>query len=548
MRGSRGGSEWKTIEQPHRIERVLRALASEGAVGRLVHEPLAHATLLPIDEPGVLRFSYEGPPLASADVELASTHALYRVTLGPSDGSGTLRSEFPATLLRRSARRERRVQAPGGVFFCFHDQEGFLQRRPVSDVSTRGLGFRPLPRDLDAAPGTLDDAWIDWMGLQRIALAFDVRAAHELPGTGELVLGGRVTAATPIDGARWEALVEAQMYARTVKSGDHAEDLWSLYAESGYFRLSGKQPEDFGAQQEAFRTAQPRLAAAPELGIQILWPSSRGVEAAVTGAVPYEGAAFLYQLARRPGQPPEGTAKQLLREGYMRALEWVQLRDDVRWLIIWVQDAGGRISKELHLDFGLRHADDVTACVRQLHVLEMSTSRPPPDSLDVVVREAGPSDAVDIARRAADLLPQAYLDAHMLDAVRLASSEFPRWDEAGLARDRRVFVAERDGRIVAAATVTMAEEGVHVYRLFNLVEVIPFGDYDAEAVEHLLVEAATWLRSLGVPAFVYACDAAIPAERWPADSRDLGLTHCTVISKVLLPELIEDVWLVTAGD
>ena len=513
-----------------------------------MHAPLAHAALLPIEEPGILRFSYEGPPLESADVELASTHALYRVALGPSQGTGILRTGFPSALLRRSARRERRVPAPAGIFFCFHDANGFLQRRPVSDVSTKGLGFRPLPRDVAHLDATFAEAWIDWMGSHRIAVAFGACGTHEIPGTGELVLGGTVRPATADDEALWEGLVEALLYPRTVKRGDQAEGLLRLYADSGYFDLSGKKPEDFTAQAPAFSATLPRLAAAPELGIQILWPSSRGVEAAVTGAVPYAEAAFLYQLARRPGPPPEGTAKQLLREGYMRALEWVQLRDDVRWLIIWVQDAGGRISKELHLDFGLRHADGVTGCVRRFHVLEMSTSRPRPPSGDVVVRAASDADTVDIARRAAEVLPKAYLDAHMLDATRLAAPKFPRWDSAGIRRERQVFVAERDGRLVAAATVTMAEEGVHLYRLFDLVEVVPFGDYDAVAVEHLLAEAAAWLASLGVPAFVYACDATVPKERWPGECEDLGLTHCTVVSKVLLPELIEDVWLVTAGD
>lgn len=539
---------WVEIEQPARIERVLRALASEGAVGRLVHAPLAHAALLPVEEQGVLRFHYEGPPLAGGEIELASTHALYRLALGASDGSGTLRMEFPTTLLRRSARRERRVEAPAGVFFCFADAEGFLQRRPVSNVSMHGLGFRPLPRDSVAAGAHFRAPWIDWMGAHRIPVTFTPCATHEAPGTGELVLGGKLVAASADDEVWWEGLVEGLLYPHTLKSGGRAEGLWRLYADSGYLRLSGKQPEDFTPQRDAFRAVQPRLAAASELGIQIVWPSSRGVEAAVTGAVPYAEAAFLYQLARRPGRPPEGTPKQLLREGYMRALEWVQLREDVRWLIIWVQDAGGRISKELHLDFGIRHDDGVTACIRRFHVLELSTTRLPPAAASVRVREAGAADASVVAQRAAEVFPQAYVDAHMLDAERLTAARFPRWDSAGIRRERRVFVAERAGRLVAAAIVTMAEEGVHLFRLFDLVEIVRFGDYDAGAVECLLGEAADWLRSLGVPSFVYACDAEVPRQDWPAGSVDLGLTHCTVLSKALLPELVEDVWLVTAGD
>ena len=99
---------------------------------------------------------------------------------------------------------------------------------------------------------TFAEACIDWMGAHRIAVAFGACGTHEIPGTGELVLGGTVHPATADDEALWEGLVEALLYPRTVKHGDQAEGLLRLYADSGYFDLSGKKPEDFAAQAPAF--------------------------------------------------------------------------------------------------------------------------------------------------------------------------------------------------------------------------------------------------------------------------------------------------------
>jgi hypothetical protein len=53
------------------------------------------------------------------------------------------------------------------------------------------------------------------------------------------------------DATRWRAMVADELHPSTSAARTAAADVWSLYEESGYLRLSGKQPGEFGPVAEA---------------------------------------------------------------------------------------------------------------------------------------------------------------------------------------------------------------------------------------------------------------------------------------------------------
>ncbi len=559
----------ESIAEPRRIAGIFRALTRFGTVGRIASsgEPLSLVARDPAREDAALaaspkqslRWAYAGAAWArEVAVEIGGPLSLYRFSLECTvHAPALIVTPLPLVVLRVRSRREPRVQAPPRVFLRLAAGDGG-DGWTVRDVSRSGLSFAIDPGDAFAWAGAIADAVIEWQGRLRVCARVHVRHVSEHAKGEGRVAGAKLTFASPEDELHWSAEVDALLDPTTRSGGTWTRDLWELFESSGYFTLSRKSPADFARLRDAFAASSRKLARTPELGTQIVWPSARGVEASASVIALNRSAVFLYHLARRSGAPPAGlTGRELVYAVHARALAWIHARPAVRWLVVWVQDVA-QFSKRAHLDFIERNADGEIASVVKMRALEVPVHPPTseacripgssPDSAiapEWNVRDAAGSDAAAIASAARAHFPPSFVAAHALDApleLRVAAG-----DETSLRRGREVIVAERAGRLEAAAVLEWSEDGVHLFGLLDVLRVIAVGEAAAEAVPILVAHARRRFAHLGKSVFVFTCDPEWPQAQWPEGSKDLGLTHCTVMSTDLVPALSEHAWEVIMG-
>lgn len=89
-----------------------------------------------------------------------------------------------------------------------------------------------------------------------------------------VIASGRPAAA---DAPRWRAMVADELHPGTSTARTAAAGVWSLYEESGYVRLPGKQPDEFGPAAGAVDHARARLGDVADLGCQVVWQTPGGL-------------------------------------------------------------------------------------------------------------------------------------------------------------------------------------------------------------------------------------------------------------------------------
>ena len=556
----------EVITDKTRILRVFRALGHERVVGRTLDldgKAVGYITAVPTParEENICRWDYDGAPWRDGDlVEIAGLLSLFRFRLDRQNFiDGRLSTKIPEKIECLRHRRERRVAAPDHVTLRYRTRDHRPIVREIHDVSRHGLAFNvSASRDVIAPGVQIRDAVIEWAGRLRVKLNLTVRHVSENFGEGRRVAGTTLTFASDEDADHWDAEVGALLDPRTRIGGSWTGDIWELFEKSGYFSLSNKAPSDFDPLRTAFVNASRKLGGAKMLGAQAVWPSARGVEASVSLVALNHHAVFLYHVARRHGNPPEGsTGRTILYDIYERACTWIHRCRFAQWLVVWVQDAG-QFSKRLHLDFVSRNADGMRACVVPFRALEIPTHvEPTSQSRLIAAREGAVTEAQSwsvrpateaelevIAASAAARFPKAFVEAHAL--MPPFERRWDAWDDTYLLRGRDVVVAEQNGIVHAAAVIECAEDGIHLFSLLDNLRIIPIGPWNGDAAKALIGHGRRLFAQLGKRIFVYACDVNVPAEDWPEDAVDLGLTHCTVMAtNELLPQFTEHVWELT---
>ncbi|MEO8877813.1 MAG: hypothetical protein ABI461_19625 [Polyangiaceae bacterium] len=558
--------EAEIITDADRIRRIFGALGQGRIVGRTVDADGKTAGFITAlrargQDEHVIRWDYDGVPWNDGDpVEIAGLLSLFRFELEIHDFiDGRLITKIPRRIERVRHRNERRVAAPEGAFLRYRTRDDRPIFRELHDVSRHGLSFNAsASRDVVAAGVQIRNAVIDWQGRLRVRVNLTVRHVSEDFGEGRRVAGATLSFASDEDAEHWHSEVGGLLDPRTRLGGSWTNDTWELYEKSGYFSLSNKDTPDFQPLRRAFADASRKLGRAPQLGAQIVWPSARGVEASVSVIGLNHHAVFLYHVARRHGNPPEGTTgRTILYDIYERALTWIHRCTFARWLVVWVQDAG-QFSKRLHLDFVSRNDDGIHACVVPFRALEIPTRVEMTSQSRLIaakdgavseaatwsVRPARLDELEQIGRAAVENFPPAFVEALALTPP--FERRWDSWDDTSLMRGRDVVVAVRDERAVAAGIMECAEDGLHLFGLLDVLRIIPLGPPDADANTALIQHARHLFGQLGKRFFVYACDADVAQEAWPEDAIDLGLTHCTVMSTAeLLPQFTEHAWELT---
>ena len=488
-----------TLTDPDAITRVWQALALREAAAWVCTGPRrrwsARAVRFVPGKSAPLHIAYSGPtPQAPCVVELLGYNTVFRATTTAHPGASpsTLTFELPEQLDAIRHRERRRSAVPDGIAVRLrHPLWPELEMtRPVHNVSATGLAlFTDAHHDL-LYPG---------LRLPDVALLIDGALAcsgaavvcHITPGAGaglraDLYGGSAGLAFAPHDAvadARWLALVHRHLHPHA-RSGAYWRDFsWCVYERSGYFRLSGKDPHDFEHMRPSFDASSGRFDAAPWLGIQAVWPSERGIEATFTFVKIYSRTWFGFQLAKWPGgKDVVASSQQVLLDLYLRAFEHMQHDRSMRWVAGYLE-ANVPWNKIAQFGWAKGRVPAGQVCLRDFRLLEgRADGGPPEQPHGWTVRDADERQIEQLCTFLAKHRPAAWLDCLDLRAIRAALADTESmWAAAGMRRQRRIVVAERDGQVMAAATLETGEDGVSLFALLDGVRLFAMCDEGRQA-------------------------------------------------------------------
>ncbi|HEY8209254.1 MAG TPA: hypothetical protein VIG99_17315 [Myxococcaceae bacterium] len=516
----------------------------------------------------------------SLQAELIGHSSIFMLDRLPvlASAPGRAITPVPTRLLRTRRRAVGRVRANGELTVRFRHPiwTEVVAARTVRDFSFRGVSFWCDAVEDLVYPGLLmDEVEVSGEGLSRpVRFRADVRmvAASHLtaePHGGGHAVGMSLSPCSRGDRQRWSRLVGDRLYPATRAHGDGGEPLWEVYQRSGYFALSGKEPRVFAQRQREFQEAGKKLAKAPELGCRVLWSSPRGVECTVSVNKVYRHSWLGHQMARRPAEgtrqggaefpPPPGppaspqSAKEALRETFLRAFETAHADPDIRWFVGYIE---GRVRwmRAANIEFAQQHLAEDQAVALPFHLREGIPNLNAPVGAGAEV--SGPMDGDQnlVLGALTQIRSRAYREAFDLTPSRFDMAEISRrWARAGMIRSRALRVARRNGAPVAAAILERGEPGINLFHLLNGVRlvVLPAGEVllpeeREAALASLLWDASRWYAEAGVGGFVYLQELEIGTHADVAGLRNLGMGYVWALSSRLLPEWMEHVYELTS--
>lgn len=494
-------------------------------------------------EPGQQQLSWESAEAIGRGpvrLEFFGPAVGYQATIeSHGERAGSLVTSMPTHFESVRVRREPRFPAPHDVRLSLRDAPAGY---PLLNMSDRGLAFRT---DDDAGflqIGDRFDADVSFMGALRVRVTFTVRHVSEERAHGKRTLvGGSLSFATEEDESRWHEQVDAVRHSLTQVGKLFTRDMWELFESAGYFALSQKNNDDFVRYREAFMRTSRYLSAQPEHGVQVVFPSARGIEATASVVAEAENTAVIYHVAKRPGDDPRGiSGKIVLRSVYEHALTWARRRE-VHWVSAWVQDVT-RFSCGLHREFCAAHARNGNAGVFTFRALEIAARKDAPLHGEFTLSDASEDELAPVLAAFRARHPHPIGEARAWHPAAFANPS--SLEGRSMPRQRRVVLAHRDGELRAAAIFECAQPGVHLFGIFDSCYVLRFSGSDEDgALEALLDEGARWYAARNKTHFVYACaDLARNID----GARDLGVTHESIFSIDLMSKFLEHLWQLTA--
>lgn len=545
----------EVVAGPERVEARLRALAAREAPAFVrTGSALLRGRLVAsfADGPYPLRVALGvAAPEAPFVLEIEGYDSLHRFEVRRAVRIGEhVAVAVPEAIAQVRHRRARRAPAPAGFVATFRHPAfpDHVIRRPLLDLARGGICTELRP-ELDLlVPGLkIRDLVVTTPTGATLCFDASVRVLHPPRDGRPPGVGLQLTPSSAADARRWDQIVGDVLNPATQLGATWSEHSWELFGESGYFSLSGKSQAHFGALKVPFATAVRKIDAAPALGCQVSWPSERGIEASLSMLKPYTHTWFGFQMAKRPGDPTDGTpGKDVLRDIHLRAYEHAAADPALRW--VWgVVQASAKWSKLVHQDLPQRYVDDGMACILPFHAVEVDAIA---RAAEVPGLELGPATAADEARlldHVARNRPWVYREAFDLVPERFALGSIREaWSGAGLTRERALLVARRDGVAVAAALVESADPGLHLFNLLDVVRLFALAPGGEDSFRPLVGAAAAWYRARGRTGFTCLLEEGDPACLDGLPARPLGQAYHTLLAAELVPSLLEHVHEVTA--
>lgn len=546
------------IQDPVRCGNILRSLIAVGASG-WVRGPRGDAyAIRPVSyrgnhDPPIVRWVLDEPlplPLPLfVEVEGPNSRYWFPVFDAVFDGANVdaRMGDWFLRTRRRVAVRRPDVRSLSVRFR--HPATGALVTGRVGDVSRRGLGFTWSGSEAPLHLGMVlsDFALETDTGL--VHLRAEVRSVDG--GAADARCGVRAVPLTRADHLAWNAIVNPLLNPTTRLQEGQASEIWQLYVESGYFALSERAPSDFEPLRKQFLETSARLRAAPELGAQVVWPATGPAEATASMLRIYEGTWLGYQMAKRSGPQLGGVSRRsILRDLFVHCYEHALVDPEPKWFVAYYQEDAtiGRLTQHA---FAERHRGSPLAAIWPFRVWEMPIGvAGPAPSAGVEVGPATPGEIralLDVIRATR---PRAYVEALDLTPDRLhLESLAVEWAGAGLLREREVVVARVEGVARAAAIRESATDGLHLFRLLHCVRIFPLIACDATVVSALLTDCSAWYAGRVRSHWVYIEEAEAVADAatlGARQARDLGRADMVIVAGVLVPDLVEYVFEVTA--
>ena len=544
----------EVIEDPERIRELLSALVRHGAPASLLKDGRT-IPLKPVafgDEVGVIRWEI-GESIAASPFEvcIVGHNAVFSFIVRQAFQNGRHLVTPIAKVLRSVRRRwERRRNAVESLRVQFsHPESGEVIAGRVADVSFCGLGLLP-----GAGPRLPEGAIIPELQLlcgdgESIRMQCEVRFA--LPRVpGGMRYGLRVHRVYAHD-TRWFNLVSDSLYPGTQVGSAWDDAMWSLYHQSGYFNLSGKEPEDFSQSERAFKRVCQILDSAPQLGVHAVWPrpDSRDLVAAYTGLKVYSGTWLTFQLAKitgaAPGGVPSGT---VLHEIHSRVFEHAQRDPALRWMLVYAQDKP-TWSRYVYRDVPTSKMQSADSAITKFYAIEVSVGALSPTEAIATIDVATPHELHIVSEHIAASRGGVYADALDLTQDTIDLRDVSRlWNGSQMERERIVIVAREQGVPVAAAVLELGAEGAHLYGLIDLVRVFALSPGGEAHFDALLDAGATWYERHGRARFVSFIedeDYAAHLEK-RAGVTNLGAAHMFILPARRVPEWLECLHEVTA--
>jgi hypothetical protein len=535
-----GPSEYPSVERIDdavRIRELLDALlrfpAAQVTLGIADSEPVVVPPPA-IDDDGIRWAVRLQPPVTARIVVYTS---VYCFQIESSECLDAWRSTLPVSLLRIRQRWFRRA-APT------QEESIWFGGRALDDVSYGGLSFIDgRPRGGLGRGDKLRDTCVDSRGVSA-QLEAEVRSVD--PVSGGSRYGLEAVPCTAEDRASFHDIVHRILHPTTRTGSEWTESLWSLYERSGYFELSGKSPSHFASLEHAFASVARKLDRAAHLGCHVVFPSQAvGAAAAVSVLKVYSRSWLGFQMAKVKGDTREGVAgRAVLRDIHVHAYEHVQRDPELGWVIGYLQ-VKPVWSRLVHYDLPRKYVERGDACVIRFQAIEI-VARHGPEDPDVA--RADTDETALVLAVLARTRPTAYIEALDLTPARydLRSNE-EAWRAAGLARERTTLVLRRGGVPVAAAILEVGEDGAHLFRLLDLVRLVPLSRGAHVHYPRLLREAGRWFAAHGKQAFVLFREEGTRLDLEQVDvAQDMGLADMSILSGALVPELLERVHELTA--
>lgn len=526
------------IDDPLGIRAIVRGLVVNHAQSRIradgndwilqpaaLHDDCIEWTIL----------SRGGVRCSPLSVEAAGYSASYGMpVLVVDEGETFVRTTIPRSVERVRRRRMPRVATRGELVARFeHPTFGYVVECPIVDVSNDGIGLE-IDGDELLCPGIrLPDVAIIQHGRELLSIAVEVKQVRVQRGTAGLAL----RADEPLRTRAWSRLVRELLHERTRSWDYNAEELWELYEDAGYLNLSGKNPADFAELKAAFADATHRLSLAPEVGYHVLWPSERGVDAAVTNVLVYSRAHLGYQMAKRPGKTVGGAVgKEMLRDIHWHTLEEALASSQSDWWIGYVQ-ASTRFSNLLFVEFQARFRDAARECVIPFRPYQV-------DCTDVAAALdadafATPDEIETLCMHIRATRPMPYWKSQDLTPEHMSLRDLKAtWDRVGLQRERAVLAIREGGELKAAIVADLGHPGLHVYGLLDITRFYAVADDGERYLDRLLEMAKRWYAAHGRTNFKHFHEGAAPLPG--ADDRvDMGPASICIISMELIPDLLD---------
>lgn len=536
-----------------RIRSVVRALAGVRSRGYLDSNRSQALQLASFDEGGGIVVwagsnNWGDAPFVLDVTGYNSVYRLHFDSVTPA-GEGHVMTSLPKRIERLRHRQYRRGEVNGALTVAlYHPLWPRLPqiKREVRDVSFGGVCFVTSADDDLMFPGlSLPLIEVKETGGELVRLKGEVRSVSQVGD--ETLARVSVSPYASRDEGRWNRLVARMLYPTTESGAEWSEPVWDLFRDSGYFNLSGKEPDQFDLLKNSYIKVDQRGVNVPGLFCHAVFPSERGVEGTVSIMKVYRNTWMLHQLAKRKGSSNVANPRQILRDLYTRAFEHTQTDQQFRWVIAYAE-ASVRWNQMSHFAFAQRHAGSGKAISLPFQLMEVSVpDRAPQVPEQFEIGPAAPREVMELLKLVQRTRPPCYAEALDLVPEHADLAGVSRkWHKAGFLRERAILAARRGGAAVAVAIVECGETGANLFRLVDSMRLLPLAPGGDSAFPALTDAARDWFRDRGKQAFVYFRESEDPGPSVLSRFRDLGEGRFWVIAAELLPEFLEHVFEVTS--